>query len=84
MNIDDKPFVWLYVEIKTPPFLKTARLEAGFLLRKLQLDPTDVGFFSTNAIMFCTNSNPHLVQQPWLVGSWSIFGEHRHEAFSIN
>lgn len=28
--------VWLYGEIKTPPFGATARLEAGFLLRKLQ------------------------------------------------
>lgn len=37
MNIADKPLVWLYGEIKTPPFSKTARLEAGFLLRKLQL-----------------------------------------------
>jgi len=37
MNIADKPLVWLYGEIKTPPFSKTARLEAGSLLRKLQL-----------------------------------------------
>lgn len=37
MNLDDKPLVWLHGEIKTPPFSKTARLEAGFLLRKLQL-----------------------------------------------
>jgi len=28
--------VWLHGEIKTPPFSKEARLEAGFLLRKLQ------------------------------------------------
>ena len=37
MNITDKPLVWLKSEVKTPPFSKTARLEAGFLLRKLQL-----------------------------------------------
>ena len=37
MNITDKPLVWLRNEIKTPPFSKNARLEAGFLLRKLQL-----------------------------------------------
>jgi len=40
MNANDKPLVWLYSEIKTPPFSKTARLEAGFLLRKLQLGET--------------------------------------------
>ena len=37
MNIADKPLVWLHGEIKTPPFSTSARLEAGFLLRKLQL-----------------------------------------------
>jgi len=32
----DKPLVWLHGEIKTPPFSKMARLEAGILLRLLQ------------------------------------------------
>jgi phage-related protein len=32
----DKPLVWLEGEIKTPPFSQTARLEAGYLLRRLQ------------------------------------------------
>jgi phage-related protein len=32
----DKPLVWLRGEIKTPPFSATARIEAGFLLRRLQ------------------------------------------------
>jgi len=27
--------VWLHVEIKTPPFSKMARLEAGFLLLRI-------------------------------------------------
>ncbi|MBN1997753.1 type II toxin-antitoxin system RelE/ParE family toxin [candidate division KSB1 bacterium] len=36
MCINDKPLVWLQGEIKTPPFSLAARLEAGFLLRKLQ------------------------------------------------
>jgi len=33
----DKPLVWIHGEIKTPPFSKEVWLEAGFLLRKLQL-----------------------------------------------
>ena len=33
----DKPLVWLHGEIKSPPFSKTARIEAGFLLRRLQV-----------------------------------------------
>jgi len=32
----DKPLAWLHGEIKTPPFSTDARLEAGFLLRRLQ------------------------------------------------
>jgi phage-related protein len=31
-----KPLVWLRGEVKTPPFSSEARLEAGFLLRRLQ------------------------------------------------
>lgn len=37
MDGKDKPLVWLHGAVKTPPFSSSARLEAGFLLRKLQL-----------------------------------------------
>jgi phage-related protein len=40
MNVNDKPLVWLHSEVKSPPFSRTARLEAGFLLRKLQRGDT--------------------------------------------
>ena len=33
---DGKPLAWLGGEIKTPPFSKDARIEAGVLLRRLQ------------------------------------------------
>ena len=36
MEEGDKPLVWLKGEIKTPPFSKEARVEAGTLLRRLQ------------------------------------------------
>ena len=36
MSPKDKPLVWLSGEVKTPPFSADARVEAGFLLRKLQ------------------------------------------------
>lgn len=36
MDAHDKPLVWLHGEVKTPPFSQSARLEAGFLLRRLQ------------------------------------------------
>lgn len=36
MAESDKPLVWLHGQVKTPPFSKPARLEAGYLLRQLQ------------------------------------------------
>ena len=32
----EKPLVWLHGQIKTPPFSGEARIEAGYLLRRLQ------------------------------------------------
>jgi len=37
MSRQDKPLVWLHGAIKTPSFSREARLEAGYLLRKLQV-----------------------------------------------
>ena len=36
MAPSDKPLVWLEAEVKSPPFSRSARLEAGFLLRSIQ------------------------------------------------
>lgn len=36
MNPLDRPLVWLHGEVKTPPFSLEARIEAGYLLRRLQ------------------------------------------------
>ena len=36
VSLKDKPLIWLAGEVKTPPFSPEARIEAGFLLRKLQ------------------------------------------------
>ena len=36
MSPSDKPLVWLHGEIRTPPFSRAARIEAGYLLRLLQ------------------------------------------------
>jgi phage-related protein len=36
MGESEKPVVWLAGEIRTPPFSEEARLQAGFLLRRLQ------------------------------------------------
>ncbi len=37
MNAPGKPLVWLRGEIKTPPFAAEGRVEAGHLLRLVQL-----------------------------------------------
>ena len=36
MSQADKSLFWLHGDVKTPPFSQKARLEAGFLLRRLQ------------------------------------------------
>jgi len=36
MEARDKPLVWLHGEVRTPPFTAKGRIEAGFLLRRLQ------------------------------------------------
>ena len=36
MSDSDKPLVWLRTELHSPPLLKNARIEAGYLLRRLQ------------------------------------------------
>ena len=36
MSPKDKPLAWLHGEVKTPPLGAAARVEIGFLLRRLQ------------------------------------------------
>jgi len=36
----DQPIVWIRGDVKTPPFSKEARIEAGYLLRLLQRGET--------------------------------------------
>jgi phage-related protein len=36
MGREDKPLVWLHGEIRTPPMATRSRLQAGYLLRRLQ------------------------------------------------
>lgn len=37
MKTKERPLVWLHGEIKTPPMSSKARVEAGYLLRRLQM-----------------------------------------------
>ncbi len=38
MSPSDKPLVWLHGVVSSPPFSKEARIEAGYLLRRLHPD----------------------------------------------
>ena len=40
MSPRDKPLVWLQGEVRTPPLSDAGRIEAGFLLRRLQRGDT--------------------------------------------
>lgn len=37
MKTKERPLIWLHGEIKTPPLSSSARIEAGYLLRLLQM-----------------------------------------------
>lgn len=37
MNSTEKPLAWLHGEVKTPPLSSYARIEVGYLLRRLQM-----------------------------------------------
>ena len=37
MRPSEKPLIWLHGEVKSPPFFGAARVEAGYLLRQLQM-----------------------------------------------
>ncbi len=37
MKSTTKPLAWLHGEVKIPPFSQAARIQAGFLLRQLQM-----------------------------------------------
>ncbi len=37
MKSKEEPLIWLHGEIKTPPLSSAARIEAGYLLRELQM-----------------------------------------------
>ena len=37
MKSQEKPLAWLHGEVKTPPLSSAARVEAGYLLRQLQM-----------------------------------------------
>jgi len=36
MSLRDRPLAWLHGEVRTPPMSAAARVEAGYLLRRLQ------------------------------------------------
>lgn len=40
VNGGEKPLRWLHGEVKTPPFSRAGRLEAGLLMRRLQQGET--------------------------------------------
>jgi hypothetical protein len=51
MKRKEKPLIWLHGEIKTPPLSSAARIEAGYLLRKLQMGGIALAAsFATDAI----------------------------------
>jgi phage-related protein len=70
MNPTDKPLVWLHGEVKTPAFSSAARLEAGFMLRKLQRGETLL--LPQSRPMPSIGSHCHELRINDLTGTWRI------------
>ncbi len=66
----DVPLVWLFGEVKTPPFSAEARVEAGFLLRRLQRG--DVVDLPQSRPMFAVGAGCHELRIPDRSVTWRI------------
>jgi len=51
MSVGDKPLVWLHGAVKSPPFSGVARVEAGYLLRKLSYSFAGSGSHNMTALL---------------------------------
>jgi phage-related protein len=71
MRTGDKPLVWLHGEIKTPPMSPQARLQAGYLLRRLQ--GGDVLSMPDSRTMFSIGPRCHELRISEADVTWRIF-----------
>lgn len=69
-GVGDKPLVWLHGEISTPPLSRAARIEAGYLLRKLQ-QGEDLGLPHARA-MPAIGSRCHELRIPDQDQTWRV------------
>jgi len=68
----DKPLVWLYGEVKTPPFSRAARIEAGFLLRRLvaeDFETVTFGRCNWQALLISSMAFGALHGSRWIAGT---------------
>jgi phage-related protein len=85
MRSDGKPLVWLHGEVKTPHFSVSARIEAGVLLRLLQVG-TDVSLPHSRPLPVIGSSCNEL-RIPDISHNWRLIyfiGQHHiviHEVF---
>ncbi|QOY88277.1 type II toxin-antitoxin system RelE/ParE family toxin [Paludibaculum fermentans] len=77
----DTPIVWLKREVKTPPFSRTARLEAGLLLRSLQQG--DVLGLPPSRPMPAIGVHCHALRIPDREQSWRIVYHVAEDAIAI-
>ena len=72
----DKPLAWPHGEVKTPPFSKEARVEAGVLLRRLQRGETLSNTTSCPATQTMNRTKrARLEAKGWRIGSAADFLE---------
>jgi len=81
MKQREKPLIWLHGEIKTPPMSSPARLEAGYLLRKLQMQ--ELLSFPHSRPMPSIGSRCHELRIDDQNKSWRIVYRIDHDAIVI-
>lgn len=81
MARDDKPLAWLHGEIRTRPFSREARIEAGVLLRRLQRGES-LGLPYSRP-MPTIGAHVHELRIPYATKTWRIFYHVTAEVIAI-
>ena len=81
MSPKHKPLAWLHGEVKTPPFSKEGRVEAGFLLRRLQRG--DLLEMPTSRPMPSIGARCHELRVNDATGNWRVIFRIDNDAIVI-
>ena len=70
MSPKDKPLIWLHGEVRSPPLSREARIETGYLLRRLQRG--DLISMPASRPMHSIGAKCHELRITDSAGSWRL------------